>query len=58
MKALTTALQILWAALEEIFDEAPYVRFMIRTGLPNSPRTYAIFCRERDSIRARQGRCC
>jgi len=58
MRHLAYTIRIFWEALQEIFDEAPYGRFMIRTGLQNSPRAYAAFCLERDAMRARQGRCC
>jgi hypothetical protein len=46
------------AALREIFDEAPYDRFLRRTQVPSSARAYAAFRRERESTQARRPRCC
>jgi hypothetical protein len=58
MKGLTKALRILRAILREIFDEAPYARFLIRTQAASSPEAYAAFCRERESSQARRPKCC
>jgi len=58
MKSVRQALTVLLAALREIFDEAAYMRFLSRSGLPSSASAYAKFCRERDSLQARRHRCC
>ena len=50
--------RILLAALREIFDEAPYSRFLERTQTISSPAAYAAFCREREQRQARRPRCC
>jgi hypothetical protein len=50
--------RIFLAMLREIFDEAPYARFLKRTQTPSSPHAYAAFCRERESDCARRPRCC
>jgi hypothetical protein len=46
------------ATLREIFDEAPYARFLSRAGIASSSEAYAAFCREREKISARRPRCC
>jgi hypothetical protein len=58
MRSLKAAVKILVATLREIFDEAPYRRFLDRTGQVSSPRAYDAFWRERQSIHARRHRCC
>ena len=58
MKRLSKALQIVYAALREIFDEAAYARFLHRTQEAPSKATYATFCRERELHCARRHRCC
>lgn len=58
MKNLVSAFGIVVAALREIFDEAPYARFLQRAKVPSSPAAYAAFCDECQSKRARQSRCC
>jgi hypothetical protein len=58
MKHISTIARVLLATLREIFDEAPYARFLRRTGLPSSAAAYAAFCRERESAQARRPRCC
>jgi hypothetical protein len=55
---LKQAAQILLATLREIFDEAPYARFLRRTQTASSPAAYAAFCRERESGQARRPKCC
>ena len=52
------AAHIVLAMLREIFDEAPYSRFLVRTSTSNSPQAYAAFCRERESGQARRPKCC
>jgi hypothetical protein len=58
MKALVKLAQILLATLREIFDEAPYARFLIRMKMQSSPAAYAAFCRERELGQARRPKCC
>ena len=58
MTRFAAAARLLWAVLREIFDEASYSRFLRRTGVPSSRQAYAAFCRERESIRGRQAKCC
>ncbi len=48
----------LLATLREIFDEAPYARFLQRTQMISSPQAYAAFWREREHRLARRPRCC
>jgi hypothetical protein len=57
-RGLATALHLLWQTLREIFDEAPYARFLEREGLRNSSSTYAIFRRENEALKLRRPRCC
>ncbi|MFB3815384.1 MAG: hypothetical protein ACE14L_14860 [Terriglobales bacterium] len=45
------------AALQEIFDEPAYARFLARQGRIRSGESYAEFLRERMGGRARH-RCC
>jgi hypothetical protein len=58
MSRVRVAVRILWAALQEIFDEAAYSRFLQRAGTPSSAESYAAFCRERECKSARRPRCC
>jgi hypothetical protein len=58
MNRIISAARIFLATLREIFDEAPYARFLRRTQLESSPAAYAAFCRERESGQARRPRCC
>jgi hypothetical protein len=45
-------------ALREIFDEAPYARFLNRTGMKSSSEAYAAFRREFEEAKVRRPRCC
>jgi hypothetical protein len=58
MKKMRNFVRILLAALREIFDEAPYARFLQRTHSASSPRAYAAFRREHEHRNARRPRCC
>lgn len=58
MRRVSSAARILWAALQEIFDEAAYSRFLQRAGMPSSAEAYAAFCQERECRSARRPRCC
>jgi hypothetical protein len=46
------------AALREIFDEAPYERFLTRHQLEAGTASYADFCREQQQSKVRRPRCC
>ena len=58
MNRLTNAIRIMLAALREIFDEAPYTRFLARTRMQSSPAAYAAFWREREASHQRRPKCC
>jgi hypothetical protein len=58
MKQLLNFARIFLAALREIFDEAPYARFLQRTQTTSSPQAYAAFRREHEHRHARRPRCC
>jgi hypothetical protein len=58
MRRIRFALSVFFAALQEIFDEAAYTRFLERSGMKSSPAAYAQFCRERESASAPRPRCC
>ena len=57
MTYLKKTVQILITALQEIFDEAAYARFLRRTKTSSSPAAYAAFWRDRES-KAPKPRCC
>lgn len=57
MTYLKRTVQILITALQEIFDEAAYARFLRRTKTISSPAAYAAFWRDRES-KAPKPRCC
>jgi hypothetical protein len=46
------------AAMQEIFDEAAYRRFLDRGKASVSRETYAAFLRENELAKARRPRCC
>ena len=52
------ALQLFWATLREIFDEAAYERYLRRTGSPTSVASYANFLEASRQNRERKPRCC
>jgi hypothetical protein len=58
MKKMRNFARILLATLREIFDEAPYARFLQRGQTASTPQAYAAFCREREHRNARRPRCC
>lgn len=58
MTRLVNAARFLLATLREIFDEAPYARFLRRTQMASSPAAYAAFCKEREAAQVRRPRCC
>lgn len=49
---------IMRSALQEIFDESAYARFLERRQLRTSPESYAEFLRESEMLRQRRPRCC
>jgi hypothetical protein len=49
---------VLVAALREIFDEAPYERFLAFHQLAPSAGAYADFCRDQEQSKVRRPRCC
>ena len=49
---------IVRAALQEIFDESAYARFLRRRQLQTSREAYAEFLRENEVSRQRRARCC
>jgi len=49
---------IVRSALQEIFDESAYARFLLRRQLQTSPEAYAEFLRENETSRQRRPRCC
>lgn len=49
---------IMRSALQEIFDESAYARFLERRQLRTSPESYAEFLRENEMLRQRRPRCC
>jgi hypothetical protein len=58
MTRLIRAAQIVLATLREIFDEAPYARFLTRNRIASSPQAYAAFRQEFEAAKARRPRCC
>ena len=58
MKILMNAARTLVAALREIFDEAAYLRFLDRSGIPSSTEAYAAFRREFEDAKVRRPKCC
>jgi hypothetical protein len=58
MKVLRKSASLLWAALEEIFEESAYRRFLQRNQVASSREAYAAFLREQEFSKARRPRCC
>jgi len=46
------------AALQEIFDESAYQRFLERSNLESSPNAYRRFRQENEQSKLRRPRCC
>ena len=46
------------AALREIFDEAPYARFLDRARVVSSRKAYAAFRQECEEAKERRPKCC
>jgi hypothetical protein len=55
---LRNVMQIIGAALREIFDESAYDRFLQRTKATRSFDSYRAFMHERESATAQKPRCC
>jgi hypothetical protein len=49
---------IVRSALQEIFDESAYARFLRRRQLQTSREAYAEFLRENEVSRQKRARCC
>jgi hypothetical protein len=58
MNRLIKAARVLMATLREIFDEAPYARFLTRNRMASSPKAYAVFRKELEAAKARRPKCC
>jgi hypothetical protein len=58
MMHLREMVDIVLAALREIFDESAYRRFLERKRIVSSCKAYAEFTREHELLRARRPRCC
>ena len=58
MKFLRKSASLMWAALEEIFEESAYSRFLQRNQVASSREAYAAFLREQEFSKARRPRCC
>jgi hypothetical protein len=58
MNLLRRSANLLWAALQEIFEESAYQRFLQRNNLATSREAYAAFVREQEFSKARRPRCC
>jgi hypothetical protein len=58
MKTLINLGRLLWATLQEIFDEAAYARFLQRAEVASSAEAYAAFRREFEEARVRRPKCC
>ncbi len=56
--SITQPFRLLIAMLREVFDEAPYQRFLARSEVASSPVAYADFLREGETAKARRPRCC
>jgi hypothetical protein len=48
----------MFAILREIFDEAPYARFLSRTGMKSSSEAYTAFRQEFEEAKVRRPKCC
>ena len=57
-KSATNLFGTMFAALREIFDEAPYLRFLNRTGMESSSAAYAAFRQEFEEAKVRRPKCC
>ncbi len=58
MRRVRQVIGVLVATLREIFDEAAYMRFLVRHERASSREAYAAFLREQGILKARRPRCC
>jgi hypothetical protein len=58
MKFLRHSAAIVWATLQEIFDESAYTRFLERNLQVASRESYSAFLREQEFSKALRPRCC
>jgi hypothetical protein len=58
LAAIVRLFAVLLAALQEIFDESAYQRFLDRTRLQSSRKAYAMFQQENEQATSRRPRCC
>ena len=58
VQAIVRSFTVLVAALQEIFDESAYRRFLDRSRLQSSPNAYKIFQQENEQAKSRRPRCC
>jgi hypothetical protein len=58
LAAIVRSFAVFAAALQEIFDESAYQRFLDRTHLESSTHAYAIFRKENEQAKSRRPRCC
>ncbi len=58
MKDVARVWKLIWSALQEIFDEAAYARYLDQRNLASSRTAYAEFLREHELAKARRPRCC
>jgi hypothetical protein len=56
--ALIRSFKLLSAALQEIFDESAYQRFLNRSHMQSSTEAYATFQKENAQAKSRRPRCC
>jgi hypothetical protein len=58
MSWLLKAARVFWEILREVFDEAAYERFLLRSEMKSSTQAYGVFRREMDEAKARRPKCC
>jgi hypothetical protein len=58
MNLLRNAGSVLWAILQEIFEESAYARFLERQQAAASRESFAAFLEEQELSKARRPRCC
>ena len=58
MTRMRHIIDVLIAALREIFDESAYARFLTRRGLVSSRAAYSEFLREHAVAKERRLKCC
>jgi len=58
MKRLAHAVPIALEMLREIFDEAPYARYLQRQKMSSSPHAYDSFLQEKEAAAAKRIGCC